>query len=419
MATATAEEIQKKNALSDLSQRLLQRTHRPDQSARKKPKRKHLKNNPAVEDERFQETSYYFKDNLRCVHPYDFTFTSCVKKRWCDIPLLKFFTEEFPAQTEEYYKEAIANGGIKVNDEIATNEQLLKEKDEIKHTFRRHEPPVLKRDINFLCNDDDMVVIDKPPSLPVHPGGRYRHNSVVFLLGKEHNLNGLHAINRLDRLASGVLMFSKSVAKAKELTFQVHKSLSVRKEYLARVAGEFPVEEVVVNEPVKTVSRQVGLCQVQEDGDQCSTTFKRLSYNGKSSVVSCKLVSMRMHQIRVHLRWLGHPIVNDPIYNHPTAWGTEERKKEIEEVIAVLAKTKEDLSDGEVPLETDNSDDPSPKKRKTDDDSATATDENVDHGKEVSASDLQLYLHALSYKGADWEYETSTPDWAKEEWSID
>jgi len=302
-----------------------------------------------------------------------------------------------------------------VNDEIATNEQLLKEKDVIKHTFRRREPPVLHRDINFLCNDDDMVVIDKPPSLPVHPGGRYRHNSIVFVLGKEHNLNGLHSINRLDRLASGVLMFSKSVAKAKEMTFQVHKALSVEKEYLARVCGEFPDEEVVVNEPVRTVSRQVGLCQVHEDGDQCSTTFKRLSYNGKSSVVSCKLVTMHMHQIRAHLRWLGHSIVNDPVYNHPTAWGTQEQKNDIEQVAAVLAQTKDDSS--EVPLGADNGEEPSAKRMKSDDD-YEAKDKSVDQERQLLASDLQLYLHALSYKGTDWEYTTSTPDWAKEEWDI-
>ena len=63
----------------------------------------------------------------------------------------------------------------------------------IKYYLLRHEPPVVHEEIEFLQNDDGMVVINKPASIPVHPCGRYRHNTIVFILGKQYGLDRLHS----------------------------------------------------------------------------------------------------------------------------------------------------------------------------------------------------------------------------------
>jgi len=316
-----------------------------------RPKRR----KPGFNEDMFKETSYYFKDGLRYVYPYHFTFTAYVKKRWVNLTILELFCKEFHMETVDYYKRAIKNGKIKVNNKMVSEDQLLINNDILKTTMHRHEPPVTHQPIEFLQNDDDMVVINKPPSIPVHPCGRYRHNSIVFLLGKEHGLQGLHTIHRIDRLTSGVLMFAKTPAKAKEIEKLLHEKQDVEKEYLARVVGEFPEGEIVINEPVLTASHKIGVCHVHEDGKTCSTKFKRLCFNGKSSVVSCRPQTGRMHQIRVHLQWLGYPIVNDPIYNHPTAWGDGKRKYDISEVINELLRTRKDKSYNEE-LSTDKCD---------------------------------------------------------------
>ncbi|XP_008938897.1 PREDICTED: RNA pseudouridylate synthase domain-containing protein 2, partial [Merops nubicus] len=96
----------------------------------------------------------------------------------------------------------------------------------------------------------------------------------------------------------------------------------LEKEYVCRVVGEFPEHEVVCEEPILVVSYKVGVCRVDPKGKPCKTIFQRLSYNGRSSVVKCLPRTGRTHQIRVHLQFLGHPIVNDPIYNME-AWGPE------------------------------------------------------------------------------------------------
>lgn len=89
--------------------------------------------------------------------------------------------------------------------------------------MHRHEPPVTAQPIQILVENDEVVVVDKPSSLPVHPCGRFRHNTVIFILGKEHNLKELHTIHRLDRMTSGVLMFAKTVEVSKRIDEQVRE----------------------------------------------------------------------------------------------------------------------------------------------------------------------------------------------------
>lgn len=76
-------------------------------------------------------------------------------------------------------------------------------------------------------------------SLQVHPCGRYRHNTVVFILAKEYNLKNLRTIHRLDRLTSGLLLFGRSPKKARQMEHQIRNRL-VQKQYMCRVEGDFP-----------------------------------------------------------------------------------------------------------------------------------------------------------------------------------
>ena len=76
-------------------------------------------------------------------------------------------------------------------------------------------------------------------SFQVHPCGRYRHNTVVFILAKEYNLKNLRTIHRLDRLTSGLLMFGRNPKKARDMEQQI-RNRQVLKEYVCRVEGEFP-----------------------------------------------------------------------------------------------------------------------------------------------------------------------------------
>ncbi|XP_063375973.1 pseudouridylate synthase RPUSD2-like isoform X2 [Cydia fagiglandana] len=273
---------------------------------------------PGFTDDRYNETSYYIENGLRKVYPYYFTFTTFTKGRWVGEKILDVFAREFRAHPAAEYERCIRAGTLTVNYERVDPDYRLKHNDLLANVVHRHETPVLACPLRIIHADDELLVLDKPCSLPVHPCGRYRHNTVVFILAKEYNLKNLRTIHRLDRLTSGLLLFGRSPKKARQMEHQI-RNRQVQKEYVCRVDGEFPEEEIECQEAIEVVSYKIGVCKVSAKGKDCSTVFKRLGFNPRSntSVVLCRPKTGRMHQIRVHLQYLGYPVVNDPLYNHP------------------------------------------------------------------------------------------------------
>lgn len=249
--------------------------------------------------------------------------------------------------------------------------------------------------------------------------------------------------------------------------------MQVHKQYVCRVEGEFPEEEVVCSEPIEVVSYKIGVCKVSEKGKDCVTRFKRLSYNGKSSVVLCKPQTGRMHQIRVHLQYLGYPVVNDPLYNH-VVFGPEKGKggnigktdqELVRDLISIhnaenwlgmdgdsemsLFKPKLDMEervslsndkDGSSPSSTPGLGEEEQQQQQEQslkvtvgtqtgseppDSSFTNDKMTVDPHcyeckvkyRDPKPSDLVMYLHAWRYCGPGWEYETPLPAWAASDWT--
>ncbi|XP_074222009.1 pseudouridylate synthase RPUSD2 isoform X2 [Camelus bactrianus] len=412
-------------------------------------------------DEHFAETSYYFEGGLRKVRPYYFDFRTYCKGRWVGHSLLHVFSTEFRAQPLAYYEAAVRAGRLHLNEEPVQDLSIvLKDNDFLRNTVHRHEPPVTAEPVRLLAENEDLVVVDKPSSIPVHPCGRFRHNTVIFILGKEHQLKELHPLHRLDRLTSGVLMFAKTAAVSE----RIHEQLE--KEYVCRVEGEFPAEEVTCKEPILVVSYKVGVCRVDSRGKPCETVFQRLSYNGHSSVVQCRPLTGRTHQIRVHLQFLGHPILNDPIYNS-VAWGPSRGRgghipKTDEELLRDLVAEHQakqsldvlDLCEGDLPTALTNSTAPSEDCLEELAASAQKMDATVEAapqdldtvplapGKVAETNianqetdplcaecrlvrqdplpqDLVMFLHALRYKGPGFEYFSPMPAWAQDDWQED
>uniref|UniRef100_A0A8C4QBZ0 Pseudouridylate synthase RPUSD2 n=1 Tax=Eptatretus burgeri TaxID=7764 RepID=A0A8C4QBZ0_EPTBU len=280
-----------------------------------------IKKNDGVsfDEQHFVETEYFFENGLRKVHPYYYDFVTYCKGRWIGKTLREVFRDEFRAEPISYYEAAAGAGRLTLNGGPASMDTVLQDNDLIRNTVHRHEPPVLGGCLQVLAETNEVVVVNKPASLPVHPCGRFRHNTVMFVLGKEHGLRGLHTMHRLDRLTSGVLMFTKTCEVAQRFDKLVRER-QVVKEYVCRVHGDFPAHHIVCEEPILVMSYKVGVCRVDPHGKPCRTVFKRLSTNGSSSVVLCYPETGRMHQIRVHLQFLGHPVLRDPVYNS-TVWG--------------------------------------------------------------------------------------------------
>ncbi|XP_037602639.1 RNA pseudouridylate synthase domain-containing protein 2 [Sebastes umbrosus] len=441
----------------------------------------------------FDEASYYFEGGLRKVYPYYYDFKTYCKGRWIGKSLLEVFETEFRCESIEYYQRAAGEGRIRLNDTpVEDLSVVLRNNDLMTNTVHRHEPPVVGRPLDVLVDDGEVLVVNKPPSMPVHPCGRFRHNTVIFILGKERGISELHTVHRLDRLTSGVLLFARTLETSKKLD-QLVRDRQLEKEYVCRVEGEFPEEELICEEPILVVSFKVGLCRVDPKGKECRTVFHRISFNGKTSVVRCLPLTGRTHQIRVHLQYLGFPILNDPIYGS-SAWGPHRGKggevgKSTEELLQALVEehrsqeslhlldipgdgigSEQDVEKNKTSEKVDNSDDTSepnksgeshqidtqvptgcsssnetvdkvnqgctdpngnssslksqPDKSNGKQTEATTPSETKDHlcsecklvRPDPTEKELIMYLHALRYKGPDFEYSTPLPDWAKEDW---
>lgn len=304
---------------------------------------------------------YYLENGLRRVAPYHYTYNTYCKARWRDREILDIFAAEFRDRSKEYYEEAIRDGRIVLNGkECKDVHTIVKNGDVISHTMHRHEPPVSAQAIGVVHEDNEMIVIDKPAGVPVHPAGRYKYNSVVEIMRAERGyaFNPLPC-NRLDRLTSGVMFIGKTGKEAEKISAKLRER-TVRKEYIARVKGRFPDGEgwqgeemtggiVKCEEPILQISPILGLNRARASGKSAKTLFRRVAYypstsraetmngDGKDSssnfsalpgtedagysIVHCLPLTGRTHQIRVHLQFLGHPISNDPIYSNRRVFG--------------------------------------------------------------------------------------------------
>lgn len=123
--------------------------------------------------------------------------------------MVDVFISEFRDRESEYYKRTIENGDVHINDETADLSTVIRNGDLITHQVHRHEPPVTSRPIKVIFEDDNIMVIDKPSGIPVHPTGRYRFNTITKML--QNNLGFVvNPCNRLDRLTSGLMFLAKT-----------------------------------------------------------------------------------------------------------------------------------------------------------------------------------------------------------------
>ncbi|KAF6839027.1 hypothetical protein CPLU01_02041 [Colletotrichum plurivorum] len=394
---------------------------------------------------------YFFKDGLRRVSPYHFTYHTWAKERWRGRRLIEIFESEFRDRSIDYYRYAMETGAIVVNGKIVGPDHVVKNGDLVNHTIHRHEPPVTAEPIRVVHEDDEMVVVNKPSGVPVHPAGRYKYNSLIEIMKAERGEHFMtYPCHRLDRLTSGLLFIGKTPQAAVKLTDQI-RARTVRKEYLARVIGKFPDGEVVCDQPILQISPRLGLNRVRANGKSARTVFKRLAYypplakqdNTDSerpktpeeiadeerrpwvkkegySIVRCLPLTGRTHQIRVHLQFVGHPIQNDPLYANQRVWGinlgyndTDGLENPDEDIMSRLERMgKEDIADA-VAYHDEMVD--LYQKRRAEKLSGERCDVcDTPLYTDPGEHELSLWLHSLRYEdaGGTWSYVSPMPAWA-------
>src|SRR5579872_399765 len=184
--------------------------------------------------------------------------------------------------------------------------------------------------LTILYEDSNLVAVDKPPGLVVHPAaGHPDHTLVNALLFHVTNLSAVGGVfrpgvvHRLDKDTSGVMIIAKNDA--------THRALAaawryVRKEYLAIVYGKPKRERGIIDAPIGRDPRNRKRMAVVRGGRSAATDYEVLESLRYASLLRCTLRSGRTHQIRVHLKHLGHPIIGDPLYAGPQWRGIPDKR---------------------------------------------------------------------------------------------
>lgn len=175
-------------------------------------------------------------------------------------------------------------------------------------------------DFAVVFDEGDVLVVDKPPGLVVHPGAGHREGTLVHglihrypelgALGEEHRWGLVH---RLDRDTSGVLLVARTVASHEFLQAEL-KARRVGRSYLALVHGRLEAATGTIDAPIGRDRARPTRMAVVSDGRPARTHFRRLAEWADSTLIELELETGRTHQIRVHLASIGHAVVGDLTY---------------------------------------------------------------------------------------------------------
>ena len=236
----------------------------------------------------------------------------------------QFLAKRFPEYSRSRLQQLIRSGFVRLNEQTTRPRHIVRRGDKID----LREPPLEKIDVRpepipleILFEDDDLIVINKPAGLTVHPGaGQREHTLVNALLSHCATLSGIGGkerpgiVHRLDKETSGCLVVAKNDIAHRELSKQF-AARTVEKIYLALVAGKLRkaagvIEEKIGRHPVHRQRMRVTSLR----GRTAKTEYRVIRSSEQASLIECQLHSGRTHQIRVHLHHLGHAVLGDKVY---------------------------------------------------------------------------------------------------------
>lgn len=229
--------------------------------------------------------------------------------------------------TRSMVQKLIEQKNIKVNEKETKHSYKLKLNDEIEIFVPEAKEINLKAQdipLNVIYEDNDIIVINKPKGMVVHPANGNPDGTLVnAVMNKcKDSLSGIGGeirpgiVHRLDKDTSGAIIIAKNDKAHIALSEQL-KNHEVKKTYLALVRGIIKENEATINMPIARSKKDRKKMDVDKDGKEAITHFKVLGrYKNKYTLLQINLETGRTHQIRVHLSYIGYPIIGDEVYSN-------------------------------------------------------------------------------------------------------
>ena len=234
----------------------------------------------------------------------------------------KYLAEELGI-SRSTVKKMIDEGFVLVNGKKAKASLILSEADELfvkdgfikEASFEAEDIP-----INIVYEDDDLLVINKKSGMVVHPGNGNTSGTLVnALMHYTKNLSNKEAfrpgiVHRIDKDTSGLMLVAKN-DKAHDILAEGFKNKTIKREYIALVCGVIEEDTGVIDAPIgRDAKDRKKMCVTSENSKKAVTHFKVLKRYEHYTLLRLILDTGRTHQIRVHMKYIGHPVYNDPVY---------------------------------------------------------------------------------------------------------
>ena len=232
------------------------------------------------------------------------------------------FDNEDMDLTRSKIQSLIKTGNVLVNGKESKNSYIVSDGDEIDITIVEENMHVEAEDIpiDIVYEDDDVIVINKKSGIVVHPGNGNHSGTLVNALmnhSKLSTINGEYRpgiVHRIDKDTSGLLIVAKN-DKAHLILAEELKKKEIKRKYIALVKGVIPHDTGTIDAPIgRDKNDRKKMCVTPDNSKEAITHFKVLERFKEATLLECILDTGRTHQIRVHMKYIGHPIINDPVY---------------------------------------------------------------------------------------------------------
>lgn len=235
----------------------------------------------------------------------------------------KFLPEQNSDWSRSQIQDWIKEDLVRVNNKVVKANYKLRKNDALEVTEKETVEADIKPeniDLDIYYEDEDVAIVYKPKGMVVHPSpGHYTGTLVNGLMYQIKDLSGINGeirpgiVHRIDKDTSGLLMVAKNDVAHRGLVEQLMDKTVTRK-YTALVHGNIPHDYGTIDAPIgrNKIDRQA--MAVVDDGKDAVTHFNVLEHFNNYTLVECELETGRTHQIRVHMKYIGYPLVGDPKY---------------------------------------------------------------------------------------------------------